>query len=794
MSSGLGYGRIRLIEKIVNLHWDIKDPKLRQYTYNELLFILQELLEEEGRPYQEGNFSALRGHAVFRKFTEYLLYRNLANYDSMILLTSEKGCITGDALLEMPRDLKKYPKGIPLKELEGKGPQWVYSFNTKTQKLELKKCDGIEFVKECDVYEIETLNGMKISATEDHPFLLMDGTYKQLKDIIYTNSKGKPTRDYIQSGKRKLTDRMRIFSRPHILDLNDNRIKIDFNKIDKKNGDTALNHSQIEHRFIMEQLGHIIDKKIVHHKNSKTYDNNICNLHLLENQSKHFSEHNMERFLFKKGNKYGELGVGYSTKKKEKIKVRTKEFKNQCKKKRINFCKNNRDFISNISIEREQNNMNSNHIKNGVRIKSITYKGKQKVYDVVNVRDNHNFIVNGFVVSNTGKSSAAMMLARYWCSLIGIRFNPSRHIAYNNADVMNKIDSLNKFEPIIADESIRFACVAGETLIKTPNGNIPIKELCGKKYFPVYSFNEETKEEEVQIAEKCVQTKVDWVYELETECVEKIQCTKEHKFLTPTGYKTLEELKEGDKVLGVKNKLYKIKSIKKIKKVPVYDIINVQNNNNYIANNFIEHNSSEDWNKKENKELKKKLGQVRTKHLLYILCFPLKLYKLEKTYLESYVNYWIDLFGRGVGACYVKDRNPVLDTWRTKDFRNVGSYTEFTSLNQVRDKLKKHPNFWQIVRFPKPPKWLYTKYLTVREKNVYDDENVLANVSKEDIQRALLILALRDIMKNDINLTMNRIILHINNEFDIKLTKAQIQDIINDSKQLVTKVRETAQY
>ena len=352
MSSGLGYGRIRLIEKIVNLHWEIKDPRLRQYTYNELLFILQELLEEEGRPYQEGNFSAIRGHAVFRKFTEYLLYRNLANYDSMILLTSEKG---------------------------------------------------------------------------------------------------------------------------------------------------------------------------------------------------------------------------------------------------------------------------------------------------------------------TGKSSAAMMLARYWCSLIGIRFNPSRHIAYNNADVMNKIDSLNKFEPIIADESIRFA-------------------------------------------------------------------------------------------------------------------------------------SSEDWNKKENKELKKKLGQVRTKHLLYILCFPLKLYKLEKTYLESYVNYWIDLFGRGVGACYVKDRNPVLDTWRTKDFRNVGSYTEFTSLNQVRDKLKKHPNFWQIVRFPKPPKWLYTKYLKVREMNVYDDENVLANVSKEDIQRALLILALRDIMKNDINLTMNRIILHINNEFDIKLTKAQIQDIINDSKQLVTKVRETAQY
>lgn len=107
----------------------------------------------------------------------------------------------------------------------------------------------------------------------------------------------------------------------------------------------------------------------------------------------------------------------------------------------------------------------------------------------------------------TGKSSAAIMLGRQWCKLLGIRFSPQRHIAYNNADVMNKIDALNKFEVIIADEAVRFA-------------------------------------------------------------------------------------------------------------------------------------SSEDWSKKENKELKKKLAQVRTKHLLFVLCFPLKIYKLEKTYLESYVNYW----------------------------------------------------------------------------------------------------------------------------------------------------------
>lgn len=257
----------------------------------------------------------------------------------------------------------------------------------------------------------------------------------------------------------------------------------------------------------------------------------------------------------------------------------------------------------------------------------------------------------------TGKSSAAMMLAREWCKLLGIRFNPERHIAYNNADVSRKIDLLNDFEPLICDEAIRFASAA-------------------------------------------------------------------------------------------------------------------------------------DWGKKENKELKKKLGQVRTKHLLYILCYPLKIEKMQKEYLESYVNYWIDLFGRGTGAIYVKDKNPSQDAWRINSFKDVGSYTEFTSLHQVHEKLKKHPNYWQLIKFPKPPEWLYKRYLLVREKNVYDDENVFRNITKEDIHRALLILSLRDIMLQDTALSMNRIILHIKNEYDINLTKGLVQSVIEDSKQLVNKVRE----
>lgn len=187
--------------------------------------------------------------------------------------------------------------------------------------------------------------------------------------------------------------------------------------------------------------------------------------------------------------------------------------------------------------------------------------------------------------------------------------------------------------------------------------------------------------------------------------------------------------------------LVKIKSIKKLnKKEDVYDIIGVKDNHNFVANNMVVHNC--------------------------------------------------DLFGRGVGAIYVKDRNPVNDAWRLSDFKNVGSYTEFSNLQKVQEQLKKHPNFWQIIKFPKPPEWLYANYLLVREKNVYDEDSVLKSVSKEDIQRALLILALRDIMTQDSSLSMNRIILHIKNEYDLNLSKNNVQMIIDDAKMLIAKVRE----
>ena len=63
-------------------------------------------------------------------------------------------------------------------------------------------------------------------------------------------------------------------------------------------------------------------------------------------------------------------------------------------------------------------------------------------------------------------------------------------------------------------------------------------------------------------------------------------------------------------------------------------------------------------------------------------------------------------------------------------------------------------------------------------------------MSKEDIHNALMVLSLRDIMMNDETLSMNRIILHVSNEYDMPLTKSAIHNAIDDAKQLIAKIRE----
>jgi intein/homing endonuclease len=491
----------------------VANPHERLYTFQELLFIVQEMLYDEGRPYFEESVHPGGAFSIYKKFVEYLLYRNLANYDSMVLVTSEKGCITGDAWIIVEENGEKcYRKLI---DLVDKGPIKVLSYDMTYNDYEYQLSDGVEYVKTVPVWKLYDSKGNSIIATEDHPFLCVDWKYRQLKDL------------------------------------------------------------EIGEWIVTKNLFSIVEKK---------------------------------------------------------------------------------EFI-----------------------------GTRKVYDVVNVRKNHNFVCNNFVVSNTGKSSAAISMAREWCRKIGIRFDPQRHIAYSNADVMTRLDTLNSFEPLICfckdtkistkngykkiqdiiigdevfthkgrirkvkklfkrkvfgyfrivigndvlnvtgnhpimlknrrwvcaddlrcfddvkkynmqikkfysdlvfstffipidaevynfeveddntyiaenvvvhncDESIKFACLSSETKIKIfENDKIvekTIKKLEGQKNIPILSYNKKYNWFEKAYAEKCIKTKIDYVYEIEMENGQKIKATKEHMFFCADGkYRRLDELKKGDDIV-----------------------------------------------------------------------------------------------------------------------------------------------------------------------------------------------------------------------------------------------------
>lgn len=162
----------------------------------------------------------------------------------------------------------------------------------------------------------------------------------------------------------------------------------------------------------------------------------------------------------------------------------------------------------------------------------------------------------------TGKSSAAIMIAREWCKLLGIRFDPNRHMAYNNADLMAKIDKLNAFEPIICDEAVRFAssedwakCISGNTIIKIKINNkiknITIKQLLKLNNYKVQTYNINKNKIQYQKPKKTIYSGQKILYEVILENGQKIKTTKEHLFLTNNGYKKLQNLKKGDEVIGI---------------------------------------------------------------------------------------------------------------------------------------------------------------------------------------------------------------------------------------------------
>lgn len=194
---------------------------------------------------------------------------------------------------------------------------------------------------------------------------------------------------------------------------------------------------------------------------------------------------------------------------------------------------------------------------------------------------------------------------------------------------------------------------------------------------------------------------------------------------------------------------------------------------------------SEEWNKAENRPLKMMLNQVRTKHFLWILNFAPKIVKLEKTYLESFVDYWLHLIDRGEAAVFVKDENPTYDTWRLSDFSNAGSVTEFSNKETVIKKFKNHPNFWDMVTIPKPTNAMFRRYMAVRDDAVYNDkQHASGAVTKNELEKGAVMIGGHEFLKQS-KIPPKEFVKFVFNETAVKMSVSSYNQILHHAREQV---------
>ncbi len=95
------------------------------------------------------------------------------------------------------------------------------------------------------------------------------------------------------------------------------------------------------------------------------------------------------------------------------------------------------------------------------------------------------------------------------------------------------------------------SCLVGETLIDTTSGQIPIKDMVGKKY-NVFCYDEGKKEMVISEAYDIRMTqKGAKVYEIETDDGRMVKATGDHMVLTRDGWKAVASLSVGDDIVDV---------------------------------------------------------------------------------------------------------------------------------------------------------------------------------------------------------------------------------------------------
>ncbi len=105
---------------------------------------------------------------------------NQIKSDLIVLLLTNPGerCLTGDTKIPLANGDE-----IPIQELVGKEPFWVYSYDKETNSILAGRAIAYKTAKDAELMEITLDNNQSVKCTPNHLWLLRDGTYKRADEL-----------------------------------------------------------------------------------------------------------------------------------------------------------------------------------------------------------------------------------------------------------------------------------------------------------------------------------------------------------------------------------------------------------------------------------------------------------------------------------------------------------------------------------------------------------------------------------------------------------------------------------
>ncbi len=179
-------------------------------------------------------------------------------------------CVAGSTFIDMPRDLSKFPNGIPIEDLVGKSNFHVYSFDHEEGKITLSEVEKVWRTGEKEVWRLrygwytgqrkEKYVEDELLATPEHLIMLHNGSYKPLKALKTGESLKAFNTSYSVHGYRQIG--------------------------------LGVGKTISEHRYLLEfALGRKLEPhEVAHHVDHNHLNNNLDNL-AAEHYRTHVSNH-----------------------------------------------------------------------------------------------------------------------------------------------------------------------------------------------------------------------------------------------------------------------------------------------------------------------------------------------------------------------------------------------------------------------------------------------------------------------------------------------------------------------